>query len=188
MSDIITSIRLFISTLVVCCIGYPLIVLGFAQTVFPEKSQGSLLTDAEGNVVGSELIAQSFTEPKYFWPRPSAVDYDASATGGSNLSPTNPAITERAAGLIEAYQLTDEQTVTADMVTTSGSGMDPHITLAAATLQVPRVAEARGISTDEVEQLIEKHRDAFTLVALGGESLVNVLRLNLALDQQQGGQ
>jgi K+-transporting ATPase ATPase C chain len=188
MSDIITSIRLFISTLMVCCVGYPLIVLGFAQTMFPERSQGSLLTDDQGNVIGSELIAQSFTKPKYFWPRPSAVDYDASATGGSNLSPTNPAIRERAAGLIEAYQLRKNQTVTADIVTTSGSGLDPHITLAAAKLQALRVSAARGLPTSVVEQLVEQNRDALTFSSLGTEPLVNVLRLNLALDQQQGDQ
>lgn len=188
MSDIITSLRLLISTLVLCSVGYPLIVMGFAQTVFAEKSQGSLLTDFEGKVIGSELIAQSFTQPKYFWPRPSAVDYDASATGGSNLSPTNPAITERAATLIESYELSDGEAVTADLVTTSGSGMDPHITLAAAKLQVPRVAEARSLSTAEVEALVEQYRDAPSLVALGGEPLINVLRLNFALDQQQEGQ
>ncbi|MFV0445408.1 MAG: potassium-transporting ATPase subunit KdpC [Planctomycetaceae bacterium] len=188
MSDIITSIRLFVSTLVVCSVGYTMLVLGFAQALFPEKSQGSLLTDDQGNVIGSELIAQSFSRPEYFWPRPSAVDYDASATGGSNLSPTNPAMTERAAGLAEAYQLVDGQTVTADLVTTSGSGLDPHIALAAAKLQMPRVANARGLSVSEVEQLVHQCHDAPALVALGGEPLINVLRLNIALDQQRGGQ
>lgn len=188
MSDIITSFRLFVSTIVVCCIGYPLIVLGIAQTAFPAKSQGSLLTDSEGNVIGSELIAQSFTEPEYFWPRPSAVDYDASATGGSNLSTTNPAITERATNLIENYNLATGERVPADLVTTSGSGMDPHITLAAAKLQVPRVAEARGLSTTDVEELLVQHYDVPTLVTFGGDPLINVLQLNLALDQRQGGQ
>lgn len=147
-----------------------------------------MLTDEKGNLLGSELIAQSFTQPQYFWPRPSAVDYDASETGGSNLSPTNSAITERASKLIAKYELKGDAKVTPDLVTTSGSGMDPHITLAAATLQIPRVATARGMSATVVEQLVAQHHDIPTLVALGGEPLINVLKLNLALDQQQGAQ
>lgn len=119
MSEICISFRLFLSTILVCCVGYPLIVLVYAQAVFPENSKGSLLTNSQGKLIGSKLIAQEFTELKYFWSRPSAVDYNASGAGGSNLSPTNPRITDRASVLIDRYNLASGEKLTADLVTTS---------------------------------------------------------------------
>jgi K+-transporting ATPase ATPase C chain len=131
------------------------------------------------------LLAQNFTRPEYFWPRPSAVDYNASATGGSNLSPTNPAITERASQIIARLQPGEGQLVPAELVLASGGGMDPHITLQAAEFQVPRVAKARNMEELKVRELIRQHTDSPTLTVLGGEPLVNVLELNLALDETE---
>jgi K+-transporting ATPase ATPase C chain len=150
----------------------------------PEARHGSLIRDEEGSVVGSRLLAQDFTRPEYFWPRPSACDYNASATGGSNLSPTNPKITERAKEIISQLELQEGQLVPADLVTASGSGMDPNITLSAALFQAPRVASARRRPVESVEQLVRDCTDSSTLGLFGGEPLVNVLRLNLALDEK----
>ncbi len=183
MRDVITSMRLFVLTILVCSVAYPVAILGFAELMAPQSRQGSLLRDSAGTVVGSRLLAQSFTQPRYFWPRPSAVDYNASATGGSNLSPTNPVLAERARQSIERLSPGAGELVPADLVSASGSGMDPHITLAAAILQLPRVAAARNLSQQQVESVVRGHTDAPTIVSLGGEPLVNVLELNLALDQ-----
>jgi K+-transporting ATPase ATPase C chain len=183
MSDFFTSLRLFVLSILVCSAGYSAVMLGFATVAAPEKRQGSLLRRADGTILGSRLLAQGFTLPKYFWPRPSACDYNASATAGSNLSPTNPKITERAQEIIARLQPADAQRVPADLVLASGGGMDPHITLAAARFQVPRVAAARDMTNDEVQSVVDQHTDSPTLSALGGEPIVNVLELNLALDR-----
>jgi K+-transporting ATPase ATPase C chain len=188
MSDFITSIRLSVLSLVVCSAGYPLVMLGFASVVAPEARHGSLLRKGDGTIVGSRLLAQNFTRPEYFWPRPSACDYNASATGGSNLSPTNPKITERAEEIIDRLQPGAGQRVPADLVLASGGGMDPHITLSAALFQVPRVAAARNMAADQLEELVRQHIDSPTLVAFGGEAIVNVLELNLALEAQAAGE
>jgi K+-transporting ATPase ATPase C chain len=182
MTDFISSLRLFTLSIVVCSAAYPAVMLGFAAVAAPERRQGSLIRAEDGTIVGSRLLAQSFTRPEYFWPRPSACDYNASATAGSNLSPTNPKITERAKEIIERLQAAEGQLVPADLVLASGGGMDPHITLAAATVHAPRVAAARSLSEEQIEGLIRQHTDAPTLTALGGEPIVNVLELNLALD------
>lgn len=184
MSDYITSLRLFVFSLVVCSAAYPAVMLGFAFVVAPEMRQGSMIRTADGTIVGSRLIAQSFTLPKYFWPRPSACDYNAAAAAGSNLSPTNPKITDRARKIIDRLGPGEGTLVPADLVTASGGGIDPHITLAAANFQAPRVAAARNLSTDRIEELIRQHVDSPTLAALGGEPIVNVLELNLALDAE----
>jgi K+-transporting ATPase ATPase C chain len=183
MSDFTTSLRLFVLSLVVCSLAYPAAILGFAWLVAPEARQGSLVHASDGTIIGSRLLAQSFTRPEYFWPRPSACDYDASATGGSNLSPTNPQITERAKEIISRLQLREGQRVPADLVLASGGGMDPHITVAAAMLQAPRVAGACNLPVERVEELVGRHAGSTTLAAFGGEPLVNVLEINLALDQ-----
>lgn len=182
MKDLLTTFRLFLLTMLVCCVVYPLTVMGFAMTVVPEKSRGSLIYNEAGEIIGSNLIAQSFTSPEYFWPRPSAVDFNASATGGSNLSPMNPAITQRASEAIAKLNLVAGKLVPPDLVTTSGSGLDPHITYAAAEVQVDRVALARGMDVDRVKKFIDRATDSPTLVWLGGEPLVHVLRLNQLLD------
>jgi K+-transporting ATPase ATPase C chain len=184
MNDILHSLRLFTLSLAVCSGVYPIAVAFFADMAAPEAALGSLIHDKNGKIVGSRLLAQKFTRPEYFWPRPSACDYNASATGGSNLSPTNSKLTARAREIIERLQLEAGQSVPADLVSASGSGMDPHITRGAALLQAARVAQARGLPVEQVERLVDAHRDAPALTRLGGEPVINVLELNLALDAQ----
>jgi K+-transporting ATPase ATPase C chain len=167
-------------------VGYPLVVTAIAGVVFPHKAAGSLILK-DGQVIGSELIAQSFTSDKYFHPRPSAAGngYDATASGGSNLAQSNKALVTRIQGSID--QLSKENPghpVPIDLVTTSGSGLDPDITPDAAFFQVLRVAKARGIDEDRVRQLIEQHITSRQLGVLG-EPRVNVLELNLAMDGLQ---
>ena len=182
MQDILTTLRLVMLSLIVCCGLYPAVLLAFGQLVVPWKASGSLIRQDSGTILGSAQLAQAFTQPRYFWPRPSAVDYDASATGGSNLSPTHPLLTERAKALIGRYGLQEGQRIPADLVAASGSGMDPHITLEAARFQAPRVALARHLPLDHVYQLIAQNTEVPTLRVFGGEPVVNVLKLNIALD------
>lgn len=182
MRHVITSLRLFLLSILVCSVAYPAVILGFAALAAPQSRQGGLVRSSDGMIVGSRLLAQSFRKPDYFWPRPSACDYNASATGGSNLSPTNPLLTEKARQVIGALKPASGQLVPADLVSASGSGMDPHISLAAAKFQVPRVAAARNLRPEQVEELVRQHTGSPTVVALGGEPIVNVLELNLALD------
>jgi K+-transporting ATPase ATPase C chain len=183
MSDWITSLRLILLSIAICCVAYPATILGFATVASPEARQGSLLRDERGAIVGSRLIAQGFARPEYFWPRPSAVSFDASASGGSNLSPTNPELADRAREIVNRLQPKADQLVPVDLVLASGSGLDPHITLSAALLQMSRVAAARNLPEDRVKQLVIQHTDSPALAALGGERIVNVLDLNLALDK-----
>ncbi len=185
MKELLTSLRLVIVSIVVCCVAYPAAMLAFAQTIAPWKADGGMLTNEQGRIIGSAQIAQSFTRPEYFWPRPSAVNHDASATGGSNLSPANPAVSERAREIMDRHDLKEGQRIPADLVTASGSGMDPHITLEAARFQSPRVAAARGLSKEKVETLIESSAEVPALRVFGGKPLVNVLRLNVLLDSME---
>jgi potassium-transporting ATPase KdpC subunit len=182
MKDILATLRLVMLSLIVCCVLYPAALLAFGQIVVPWKADGSLMRYDNGKLLGSAPLAQAFTQPRYFWPRPSAVDYHASATGGSNLSPTHPLLTERAQALIGHYGLREGQRLPADLVAASGSGMDPHITLAAARFQAPRVASARHLPLDRVYQFIDQNTEVPTLRVFGGEPVVNVLKLNVALD------
>jgi potassium-transporting ATPase KdpC subunit len=179
-----TSIRFTIVTTFLLGIGYPLLVTGIAGTLFPRKAAGSLILK-DGQVIGSELLAQSFTSDKYFHPRPSAAGngYDATASGGSNLAQSNKTLVDRIQGSIDKLSAENPgKPVPIDLVTTSGSGLDPDITPDAAFFQLPRVAKARGISEDRIHQLIEDHITGRELGVLG-EPRVNVLDLNLGLDK-----
>lgn len=164
---------------------YPLAVTGIAQLVFPSQANGSLI-ERDGVVVGSSLLAQGFSEPGYFRPRPSAVDFDSSDSGGANLGPSNPdllrVIEERATDYRAENGLPDDTAVPVDAVTASSSGLDPHISVANAELQAARVAVARGLSGEQVLGLIAAHTTPRDLGFLG-EPGVNVLELNLALDR-----
>jgi len=165
-------------------IGYPLLVTGVAEAIFPRKAAGSLILK-DGQVIGSELLAQSFTADKYFHPRPSAAGngYDATSSGGSNLAQSNKALVDRIQGSIDKLIAENPgKPVPIDLVTMSGSGLDPDITPDAAYFQAPRVAKARGVSEDRIRQLIGEHVTGRQLGVLG-EPRVNVLALNLDLDQ-----
>jgi len=165
---------------------YPLLVTAVAQTLFPHQANGSLI-ERDGLILGSELIGQPFDDPAYFWGRPSLTQpypYNAAASAGSTLAPSNPALTERVSARIAALETADPanaQPIPVDLVTASGSGLDPHISLAAAEYQIERVAEVRGVDTAVVRRLVTEQTEGRTFGVLG-EPRVNVLRLNLALD------
>lgn len=183
MNYLLPSLRLWIVTFLVCVVGYAALMLGFAQTVAPYQADGSII-EVDGRAVGSELIAQDFTSPRYFWSRPSAVDYDGMGAGGSNLSPTSPDLAERATATVARYGATPDNPVPADLVAASGGGLDPHISLDGALYQAGRVAEARRLASTAVEDLI--HSKAVSAAGpFAPEQIVNVLQLNLALDQLQ---
>jgi len=169
-------------------IAYPLGLTGVAQIVAPRQANGSLIAGKDGQVIGSSLIGQSFSEPKYFWSRPSAAGregYDATASSGSNLGPTSKALMERLRQDVEKYKV-GTAPVPPELVTASGSGLDPEISPAAARYQIPRVAAARGKTEAEIGALVEAQISGRALGILG-EPTVNVLRLNLALDATDGG-
>jgi K+-transporting ATPase ATPase C chain len=181
MQYLLPSLRLWLVTMLVCVIGYTGLVLAFAQGLAPYQAGGSIIA-AGGRAVGSELVAQDFTSPRYFWPRPSAAGYNAMGAAGSNLSPTSEKLAARAAETVARYGATPANPVPADLVAASGGGLDPHISLAGALYQTGRVADARGLSPEAVKQLV-----ASQAVSAGGafapDPIVNVLALNLALDR-----
>jgi potassium-transporting ATPase KdpC subunit len=191
MKEMLTEIRsAALATLVlalVCCGLYPLAVFGVGQALFPRKANGSLVTDAGGNIQGSRLIGQQFTADKYFHSRPSSAGngYDSTSSGGSNLGPTSQKLRDSIAQNVGDYRaqngLSTNAPVPADAVTSSGSGLDPHISLANAELQAARVAKARNMPEAKVRELIARNTDPADLGFLG-EPGVNVLELNLALD------
>ena len=181
------AISLFVLLSVVTGLLYPAAVTGVARVAFPSAAKGSLIV-RDGKAVGSELIGQNFTEPKYFWGRPSATapqPYNAAASSGSNQGPLNPALADAVKGRIEALRKADPGNtlpVPIDLVSASASGLDPHISPAAADYQAERVARARKLETPRVRQLVARHTEGRDL-GIFGEPRVNVLKLNLALDE-----
>jgi potassium-transporting ATPase KdpC subunit len=181
--NLLIAIRFTVVTTIVFGLGYPLLVTGLSQWIFPKQANGSLI-ERNGQIVGSRLIGQGFAGDKYFHPRPSNAGngYDPTASGGSNLGPTNQALVTRVQQDVAKWQLENPgMPVPADLVTSSGSGLDPDISPASAEFQVARVAKVRGISVDEVKQIVARHTLPRQFGILG-EARVNVLELNLDLD------
>jgi len=178
---------LFAAMTLIAGIAYPIVVTAIGQAVFPYQANGSII-EKDGKPVGSELIGQQFDAPYYFWGRLSATTpnpYNAKSSGGSNLGPTNPALADEVKGRIQALHAADPAntaSIPVDLVTSSGSGLDPHISPAAAAYQASRVAKARGLTLDQVQRMIAENTSGRQFGVLG-EPRVNVLRLNLALDR-----
>jgi K+-transporting ATPase ATPase C chain len=191
MKAMTIAVRTTIVTLALTGLVYPFVMTGLAQMLFPWRANGSLVTDEKGQVVGSELIAQGFVNPAYFQARPSAAGekgYDATSSSGSNLGPTSKKLQDRIKD--DLKRLKEENpdaagSVPAELVTTSGSGLDPDLSPAAMFWQVPRVAKARGVTTERVKAVVDSNIEGRTFGVLG-EPRVNVLLVNLALDRQFG--
>jgi len=187
MKNLITAVLMTTVTTVLLGLIYPLVVTGLAQVIFPDKANGQLIRGGDGTVIGSRIIGQPFVGPGYFHSRPSAagtVGYDAGASSGSNLGPTSQRLKRRVKADIERIQAENPgKPVPVDLVTTSASGLDPHISPAAAEFQIPRLARERRITEDQVRQLISAHTESRQFGFLG-EPRVNVLELNIDLDQR----
>ncbi len=188
LSQLWPALRINIFLTILLGVGYPLAVTGISQLIFPHQANGSLITK-NGQVIGSELIGQNFTKPEYFQPRPSAAGndgYDPTASGGSNYGPTNQKLIDRVKASVEKFHKDNPDyhgPIPADLLTASASGLDPDISPASAQAQSLRVAKARGISADQLNQLVAQYTKSPDL-GLIGEPRVNVLKLNLALDEQ----
>ncbi|MCE0484391.1 MAG: K(+)-transporting ATPase subunit C [Methylacidiphilales bacterium] len=188
LKELKISAVLTLVLLVICCGIYPVFIFGAGQLFFPEKANGSLVYDSDGKPIASTLLAQAFTADRYFNPRPSAAGsngYDPTSSGGSNLGSTSQslhdAVKQRVADYRKANNLPDSQPVPADAVEASGSGLDPHISIKNALLQMPRVAKARGLNNDALKKLVDQYTDGRDFGLLG-EPGVNIIKLNLALD------
>jgi|688.fasta_scaffold16775_8 K+-transporting ATPase ATPase C chain len=191
MNIVWKSLKMFLWMTLLTGVLYPLLITLIAQFTFPEQSQGQFLT-RENKIVGSKLIAQKFENPKYFWPRPSAIDYQPLPSGGSNLGPTSATLKQlvekRSAHLMQTHSIHDSDRIPSELVYASGSGLDPHLTPAAAQFQIDRILKARNLDPSKgrekllklIEQLTEERRFGFL-----GEPVVNILQLNLALDEIQ---
>jgi K+-transporting ATPase ATPase C chain len=188
LSQLWPALRINIFLTILLGVGYPLAVTGVSQLLFPHQANGSLVT-RNGQAIGSELIGQNFTKPEYFQPRPSAAGndgYDPTASGGFNYGPTNQKLIDRVKASVDKFHKENPDyhgPIPADLLTASGSGLDPEISPASAQAQTPRVAKARGVSADQLGQLVAQYTKSPDLGLLG-EPRVNVLKLNLALDQQ----
>jgi K+-transporting ATPase ATPase C chain len=188
MKNLRTAILMTIVTTVLLGLIYPLVVLGLAQLIFPDQANGQLIKRSDGTVIGSRIIGQPFSGPGYFHSRPSAAGaagYDAGASSGSNLGPTSQKLFDRVKGDVDRLQAENPgKPVPIDLVTTSASGLDPHISSAAAEFQVPRIARERQLSVEQVRQLVAAHTEGRQFGFLG-EPVVNVLELNLDLDSKK---
>lgn len=182
--EIIIAVKLSFLTLFLTGLIYPLLITGISSFLFPKNSQGSLIYDEQQKVIGSELIGQNFKKPSYFFPRPSAAGngYDGIASGGSNLGPTSKALVKRVEERVQEIKKDNSELIPIDLLTASGSGLDPHITPQAAKWQAMRVAVQRGVSLRRILTLIDNLTESPQLHILG-EPRVNVLKLNLSLDQ-----
>jgi potassium-transporting ATPase KdpC subunit len=191
MALLLQSLRVTLVTLLLTGLAYPLAMTGAAQLLFRSRASGSLVTDAKGRVVGSELIGQPFTSPGYLQPRPSAAGdkgWDATSSSGSNLGPTSAPLRKRATADVARLRAENPDappTVPAELVTTSASGLDPHLSPAAAAWQAPRIARARGLALERIVAILEEQTEGRDLGFLG-EPRVNVLLVNLALDRRFG--
>ncbi len=191
--EISKAIRATVLLWVITAVIYPLVIWLVGQVMFPFQANGSMIKNAQGNVIGSILIGQPFSSERYFWSRPSAADYSTGqgagltgVSGASNLAPSNPALKERIASDLQKLQQAKIKP-TADLVYTSGSGLDPHITIAAARNQINRIAQARQLSSSQLESLIDQATEG-RFLGIFGEPGVNVVKLNLALDQTKPSQ
>ncbi len=180
------AVRTSFVFIVLCGLLYPLVTTGAAQLLMPKQANGSLIEDRSGNVVGSELIGQSFTDPKYFHGRLSSIEYDGAGSGSNNYAPSNPEMLERTKAEIEAWKKNNPgvpaRELPIDLVTNSGSGLDPHITRKSAEVQIPRVSERTGIAEAELKRMVKEHTEGRDF-GVFGEPRVNVLKLNLALQE-----
>ena len=182
--ETVSALAACVVTFVLCAVAYPAAVWGVGQLTFPREAEGSLIYDKDRAVIGSELIAQPFASDTYFYSRPSAVDYKADATGGSNLGTKNPDLRKKVAERALALKATEKEPVPVDLVTASGGGMDPHISPEGAAYQAARVAAARNMPVAQVRTLIARHTESSGSI-IGAPQRVNVLRLNLALDEEK---
>jgi potassium-transporting ATPase KdpC subunit len=182
--ETVNALLACVVTFVICAVAYPALVWGLGQVAFPDQAEGSLIRNRERVVIGSSLVAQPFASDKYFSPRPSAADYNASATSGSNLGTKNPDLRKKIAERAEALKATPDAPAPVDLVTASGAGLDPHISPEAARYQAARVAAARNMPGERVRELIEKYTDRSAAI-IGAPPRVNVLLLNIALDEEK---
>jgi K+-transporting ATPase ATPase C chain len=182
MDPILPSIRVAVVSRLICVGGYVAAIWGVGVVIAPTTAQGSLITSSDGKIVGSSLVAQKFTEPRYFWPRPSAVDYDGAGAGGSNKSPTSTDLTDPGGALVAQFGANAANPLPPELAAASGSGLDPNISEVAALYQAPRVAGARNIPRARIEALIQAQANSPGGFLMPGR-LVNVLELNLALDR-----
>lgn len=182
--ETLTALAACLVTFALCAVAYPAVVWGLAQVAFPNQAEGSLVYNRERELIGSALVAQPFASDFYFHPRPSAVDYNASATGGSNLGTKNPDLRKKIAERADALKATHDAPAPVDLVTASGAGLDPHISPDGASYQTVRVAAARNLPIERVRELIEQHTDRSGAI-IGAPPRVNVLLLNIALDDEK---